>query len=1032
MRLARHRFVSLIACVSAMVMAFGLLTSTTAGASSTTNSVDNTESTNTTPRKAKVVPGLKITVTPMPAGGVAQVVVTGPKQTKKAKKTYAKTLHGTKLLKGLAAGRYMITARPVAVSGGTDVPVTAVLKVKVKAKKQAAVTVSYKFVAAPGAQDTQGPANPGQGNPGSSNPQRTVSSAPRNVVAADGNTITTVSWAAPASDGNSPIDSYTATATDGSHIFHCDAIPPALSCPISGLTNGANYAVTVVAHNSAGSSAPSAAVSAKPATVPDAPTSLSAVAGDQSANLSWTAPQNNGGSQILSYTATAVPVVGGTLEAAHNCSSTTGDPVTAACIISGLVNGEQYSITVVARNRMGNSVASTATLVTPLAVPESPAGVQATSGDQSATVVWNAVTQDNGSPITKYVATAVDSDDNTFTCGATPSATTCPINNLHNGTTYTITVIARNSVGDSPPSAATTVKPATTPQPPTAVLAFGFNTSALVSWTAPPQTQNGGSPIDYYTATVTDGQNGSNCRATSPDLSCTINGLANGTTYSVTVTAHNSAGDSAPSTDVVTVKPSTAPDSPANVQVTAGNGSADVSWNAPSQDGGQEIASYIATAKVGDQTVSSCGAVTSGPLACTIGSLANGTQYSITVVAYNVNGGSSESDAKTVTPYTVPGPPTDVSVIGGDGQAVVSWSTPASNGGRPITSYTATAQPTNGVLTAKSCTVNTGDPVTTSCTIPDLTNTYDYSVTVIAHTNAGDSQASADPVMVTGLSCAQGGNCAVGDTGPGGGKVFYVASTPQPWGQYLEAATADLNYPGYAWAKSSTTCANTSVPGSSGSAIGTGRANTAHIISGCNNGADSPAAQAAASYTGGGKTDWYLPSQEEAVAMIGQASIVGGFANGMSSYYTSTQIDDLNVWLAMYSSQSGPGSVITGSTLKTNTWFVRPIRAFGLAPQAVTDVSVTPSAFVSADGNTATVTWTAPVNDGTFITSYTATATADGHESRSCTTTDHPTPNTCTIEDLSAGIDYSVTVTATNRYGTGAASTPVTASIPLG
>jgi len=42
-------------------------------------------------------------------------------------------------------------------------------------------------------------------------------------------------------------------------------------------------------------------------------------------------------------------------------------------------------------------------------------------------------------------------------------------------------------------------------------------------------------------------------------------------------------------------------------------------------------------------------------------------------------------------------------------------------------------------------------------------------------------------------TCATGGTCVVGDTGPAGGKVFYVANAPQTWGQYLEVSPQTLD-----------------------------------------------------------------------------------------------------------------------------------------------------------------------------------------------------------------------------------------------
>jgi len=82
------------------------------------------------------------------------------------------------------------------------------------------------------------------------------------------------------------------------------------------------------------------------------------------------------------------------------------------------------------------------------------------------------------------------------------------------------------------------------PGAPTAVTATAGDGQVTVSWTAP--ASQGTSAITSYTATASPG--GASCTSTS--TSCVITGLANGTTYSVTVTASNVIGASGPSTAV--------------------------------------------------------------------------------------------------------------------------------------------------------------------------------------------------------------------------------------------------------------------------------------------------------------------------------------------------------------------------------------------------------------------------------------------------------------------------------------------------
>ena len=96
------------------------------------------------------------------------------------------------------------------------------------------------------------------------------------------------------------------------------------------------------------------------ATVPRAPTGVSAVAGDTSITVSWTALSgiNTGGSDITTYTATAT--------GDGNTCTASGD--TTFCTITNLINGTEYSITVEATNAIGKGPASTAIMATP-AVP---------------------------------------------------------------------------------------------------------------------------------------------------------------------------------------------------------------------------------------------------------------------------------------------------------------------------------------------------------------------------------------------------------------------------------------------------------------------------------------------------------------------------------------------------------------------------------------------------------------------------------------------------------------------------------------
>ena len=144
--------------------------------------------------------------------------------------------------------------------------------------------------------------------------------------------------------------SYRATSSPGS-VQVTGASSP-LDFASGTLSVGTSYAFTVVAINTQGTSPESVSSSAITVTAlaPDAPTIGSAsTTGTGSANVSFTAPANNGGAPITLYTATASP--GGATGTLSQAGSGT-------ISVSGLSQNTAYTFTVKATNSAGQSVAS--------------------------------------------------------------------------------------------------------------------------------------------------------------------------------------------------------------------------------------------------------------------------------------------------------------------------------------------------------------------------------------------------------------------------------------------------------------------------------------------------------------------------------------------------------------------------------------------------------------------------------------------------------------------------------------------------
>ena len=153
-----------------------------------------------------------------------------------------------------------------------------------------------------------------------------------------------------------------------------------------------------------------------------------------------------------------------------------------------------------------------------------------------------------------------------------------------------------------------------------------------------------------------------------------------------------------------------------------------------------------------------------------------------------------------------------------------------------------------------------------------------------------------------------------------GGIVAYILVSGDPGYNAdtthgLIAATSDQST-GIRWYNGSYT-----TTGATGTLIGTGLANTNTIITSQGGTATSYAAGLARAHTGGGYTNWYLPSKGELNKLYLNRTAIGGFAN---NYYWSSTEDDYNLlaWVQDFGSDSQFNSS------KSNPFYVRAIRAF--------------------------------------------------------------------------------------------------------
>jgi uncharacterized repeat protein (TIGR02543 family) len=508
---------------------------------------------------------------------------------------------------------------------------------------------------------------------------------------------------------------------------------------ISGLTNGTPYPVVIRAVNAAGPGSTSNEITSTPSALPGAPTITNLVDGGSGTSLVVTFTAGyTGGSSITDYEYAVSVGLNSSDFGSYSSVGGTSSPFT----ITGLTNGTAYTVKLRAKNTAGYGPGSAFQNGVTLAAPNAPTITSVTSGDGRLRIIYPAYTSatNGGSAISKV---EYSTNDGSSWADAGTLSETFTVLGLTNGTTYLVKLRAVNAIGTSIASSATSGTPAAPPSSPLQVSVLGNPTAAAVAWLAP--SSNGGSAVTGYTASAHSASSGGSLSSscTTANLTCTITGLTNGTTYYVSVVATNAAGSSSATSPRISVIPAALPGAPTISGITAGNAYLSVAFSAGTADSNAPITGYQYSSDNGTTWANASG--TTSPLL--VSSLTNGTTYTVKIRAVSAIGNGAASTGVAGTPYTVPSnvDPGSISYTAGNGNVIVSWTAPAANGSAITdTNVTAFSALVGGSSSGICSTTN----ATTTCTISGLSNGTTYYVSIETINGAGYSQRSTPRVAV--------------------------------------------------------------------------------------------------------------------------------------------------------------------------------------------------------------------------------------------------------------------------------------------
>jgi fibronectin type 3 domain-containing protein len=502
----------------------------------------------------------------------------------------------------------------------------------------------------------------------------------------------TVSWNPPTTDGGTAVTGYRiyrgTSATTLTALT--DVIGSARSFTDSGLGAGTTRFYAIAALNAVGEGTQSAASAATTFNVASAPANPNAASGPNTGQitLTWSAPVSNGGSAITGYR-----IYRGTASGALTPLTDVTASVT-SFTDSGLGNNARRFYAISAINVAGEGARTSELTATTFGTPLAPTSFSVTAGANAGeiTLQWAAPSSDGGNAISAYhVYRGTTNTALSFIADLAGSARSFTDSSLPENSQRFYAVSASNSVGEGPRTAVTSATTFARPSVPQNVTATAgpANGQITVGWAVP--ATNGGTAVTGYRIYrgTTSGSLLAVADVAATARSFTDTGLPENTLHFYAVSAINGVGEGVRSTEVSALSMGR-PSAPAASIVSGPNaGQLTLSWTPPATDGGRAITKYRVyrgttagtLVALADLPATATGFLDSG--------LGSNTTRFYAVSAFNSSGEGALSAVVSGTTFSGPSAPQHLRTAPGliPGTVAVIWDAPASDGGRPLTSY---------------------------------------------------------------------------------------------------------------------------------------------------------------------------------------------------------------------------------------------------------------------------------------------------------------------------------------------------------